>query len=162
MLGRGTSTQIGIGIMIAFVYAKAHEATLPYCSTSLGKRKIFSLWQVVIVLVLALLVKAEFSDDNLTFIIIIIILGVCSNLIMDCYNLAVVFWINRKTSIRDIFLTSASNHVERSKSKTIETVVSPLSGSPAGNMEARFSIRRSSERSEAKGSITSVDDNSQL
>jgi hypothetical protein len=131
VLGRGTSTQIVIGIAIAFGYAKIQEGTLPYGSTSLGNRKVFSLWQICVLLVLAMLVKADFSDENRAIVFIIIILGVCSNLIMDVYNLAVVYWINHKTSMQDIILMSASEHtrtqsLSNNKVTSKDAVISPL------------------------------------
>ena len=78
-----------------------------------------------------MLVKADFSDENRAIVFIIIILGVCSNLIMDVYNLAVVYWINHKTSMQDIILMSASEHtrtqsLSNNKVTSKDAVISPL------------------------------------
>lgn len=96
--------------MIVFSFAKFQESALPYLSSTLGRRKVFSLWQIFVLLVLALLIKAEFSDENEAFIMIVIIFGVCSNLMLDCYHLSVVYWSNRNLSVQDIILASASAH----------------------------------------------------
>ena len=77
-----------------------------------------------VLLVLAMWVKADFSDESRAFIVIIIVLGVCSNLIKDCINLAVVYWINHKTSVQDIILMSHSEH-----SRAVSLKLSSLSTS---------------------------------